>query len=99
RVDQAGGLDATAAGESGDGVENRSAGHVLSSQIVEDLEVQRLAVPLVGFVEVDGDLDRHRSGHNYIARASAAPASRAPRRSKLLARMLPAKSSQCPCSK
>ena len=50
-------LDPPATGKAGDSMEHRGAGNFLLAQILEQFQVQRLAVPFVSFIQVDRNLD------------------------------------------
>src|SRR5438067_1488313 len=49
--------------KAGNAMHRCSCVHILVAKIVEDLDVQRPVMPLVGFVEIDRDLHCHRIWH------------------------------------
>jgi hypothetical protein len=53
------GLHSSAASESSDGMEDHRAGYVFFAQIVKNLQIERLVVPLVRFNQIESDLDGH----------------------------------------
>src|ERR1700722_6124872 len=63
RVDEVAGLDSMSTKKAGYRMKCGCRVHILSPQIVENFHVQRPMVPLVGFVEVDCDLNSHRVWH------------------------------------
>ena len=62
----------------GDGMEGDRSINIFLTQVIENFNMERPMMPLIGFVEVDGDLDRHRVWH-FTAPAPA-PCPRAPLR-------------------
>ena len=58
-VHQMRGLHPSAARESRHGMECCRTGHILFPQQVQDFEIQWLVVPLVGFIQIQSDLDSH----------------------------------------
>ena len=93
-VDEVGGVDVITSVEAGDGVESAGTGDIFAAQHLEDL------VPLIGFVEVDGDLDGgvHES-FGYRLRARMAPRTTAMKHITLEPRMLRAARVYWPRSK
>src|SRR5690348_8608944 len=73
--------------------------YVFFVQIIEDFDVQRPMMPLVGLVEIDGDLNGHRVRHSTAPVRGPFPPIAAAMQSRLLARMLVVMSSHCPCSR
>jgi hypothetical protein len=57
------GFNAMTAEKSGDGVNGCGRINIFFAQVTENFHMQRLVMPLVGFVQIDGDLYRHGVSH------------------------------------
>src|SRR5438552_18353726 len=77
-VDEVAGLDSLTSEKSCNSVEGDRSINIFLTQVIENFNMERPMMPLIGFVEVDGDLDRHRVWH-FTAPAPA-PCPRAPLR-------------------
>src|SRR5437762_14366232 len=77
-VDEVAGLDSLTSEKSGDGMEGDRSINIFLTQVIENFNVDRPMMPLIGFVELDGDLYRHRVWH-FTAPAPV-PCPRAPLR-------------------
>src|SRR5438477_11230971 len=70
-VDEVAGLDSLTSEKSGDGMQGDRSKDIFLTQVIENFNMERPMMPLIGFVEVDGDLHRHGVCH-FIAPAPAA---------------------------
>src|SRR5579862_3130646 len=62
-IDEVGSFHPMATEKSRDRMDGRRAVYVLFPQVVEDFDVKRAMMPLVRFVEIDGDLNCHSVWH------------------------------------
>src|SRR5207244_1707254 len=77
-IDEVAGLYSLTSEKSGDGMEGDRSINIFLTQVIENFNVERPMMPLIGFVEIDGDLYRHRVWH-FTAPAPV-PCPRAPLR-------------------
>src|SRR5207253_10711474 len=62
-VDQVAGLNSLTSEKSCNGVHGDRSIDIFMEQVIEDFNVEWPMMPVIGFVEVDGDLHRHGGWH------------------------------------